>query len=70
MELYTKEPNDDCWDTQPFEDYVAMRLHESSVINQWIQEAGEAHDWNGQIRALQQEGYLTGDNTSYDENLS
>jgi hypothetical protein len=27
-------------------------------------------NWNGQIRALQQEGYLTGDNTSYDENLS
>ena len=68
LELYANNQHE-YWDRQPFEDYVAMRLHDANVINQWIQEAGEAHRWDEQMNELRLQGYLTGQNTTYDKDM-
>lgn len=70
MELFMRESEHEYWDTQPFKDYVALRLHDSNVINQWIQEAGEAHNWSDQLQELRSQGYLTGGNTTYDQDMA
>jgi hypothetical protein len=69
MELYTREPEPEYDELEVF-DYVGHVLRSSNIINQWIEEAGEANNWNEQIQELQRQGFLSGENTTYDPNMS
>lgn len=58
------------WDTQPFKDYVAYVSLSSNVIMQWLEEAGVSQKWEEQVQEMRSQGYLTGENTSYPQDLS
>lgn len=58
------------WDTQPFKDYVAYVSLSSNVIAQWLEEAGVGEKWEEQVQAMRQQGYLSGENTTYNPDLS
>ena len=58
------------WNTQPFKDYVAYVSLSANVIAQWLEEAGVGEIWEEQVRAMRQQGYLSGENKSYPQDLS
>lgn len=52
------------------QDYVDYVNIDKGVFVQWVEEAGEAHEWDKQVRKMKEKGYLSGENTGYDPEMS